>query len=594
MNSIDYCSWENISCKHILKNIFSYLKVPKALKMINSNKKIRTTLEISLYHYQYYYFFILFKLIKVESINDILYSHYLNIVSEDVRYYLALNLIKKSKLFKDEYVYLNIDDKLSKNFIRKIQKKQIKNNYNYILGNIEEKEYNKSTAINYNISISHIFSMDIIDKILFDYNFFENSEYITCKYYFQHIKFLHINIYPGKTYNISLYNNLEYLSITLDLSYKRIIKDNMTIKIIISEKQTKNLKTLKIIESKKANYTINNIFFETENNKDTNLFENLKELHISEELLNKIKFNAMNLQKLNIMYDFRDKTYSIDYLENSFNNLLEQYFCLTNLNISFYYKPYKSYSSNEFIQEISDLFFLTIKNIEKFSLNFWDLCKKTYYSIKNLPNKKFSITGNDIPVDIFQNHFQEIEKIDLTFNGEKKCYLYIEESNSISALKHIRIKNGADDTLYIPIQSFSSLNSLELNIDKILFHKDFPLFSKDSSIQFNNLEYIALEICSNNNNSETIDLIALANNLPNVPNLKVLSIICKYISNTVFPYHREIISKIQSLKKLHTLIIEDNFDEKSKLYDVNKYYSIFPELKNTNIKFCSFSYSLYK
>ena len=419
MNSIDYCSWEYISCKHILKNIFSYLKVPKALKMINTNKKIRTTLEISLYHYQYYYFFILFKLIKVESINDILYSHYLNIVSEDVRYYLALNLIKKSKLFKDEYVYLNIDDKLSKNFIRKIQKKQIKNNYNYIIGNIEEKEYNKSTAINYNISISHIFSMDIIDKILFDYNFFENSEYITCKYYFQHIKFLHINIYPGKTYNISLYNNLEYLSITLDLSYKRIIKDNMTIKIIISEKQTKNLKTLKIIESKKANYTINNIFFETENNKDTNLFENLKELHISEELLNKIKFNAMNLQKLNIMYDFRDKTYSIDYLENSFNNLLEQYFCLTNLNISFYYKPYKSYSSNEFIQEISDLFFLTIKNIEKFSLNFWDLCKKTYYSIKNLPNKKFSITGNDIPVDIFQNHFQEIEKIDLTFNGEK-------------------------------------------------------------------------------------------------------------------------------------------------------------------------------
>ena len=30
------------------------------------------------------------------------------------------------------------------------------------------------------------------------------------------------------------------------------------------------------------------------------------------------------------------------------------------------------------------------------------------------------MTGNDIPVDIFQNHFQEIEKIDLTFNGTKK------------------------------------------------------------------------------------------------------------------------------------------------------------------------------
>ena len=49
----------NISCKYILKKVFSYRKVKRALKILNINKGIQDKLEISLYHYQYYYFFIL-------------------------------------------------------------------------------------------------------------------------------------------------------------------------------------------------------------------------------------------------------------------------------------------------------------------------------------------------------------------------------------------------------------------------------------------------------------------------------------------------------------------------------------------------------
>lgn len=588
---MDYSLWENISSKFILKKNFSYIKVSRALIIIKTNKRIRSNLEISLFHYHYYYCCTLFKTVNIESINDILYSHYLQSFPKDVRYDLALNLIKNRKLFKDEYAYLNIDDKISKDFIQKIKEKQIKNDFNFIIGNIESKKKDESTKIKYKEDILDIISPDIIDKILFDFSFFPEPK--LSKNYQQNIKFLHIDIYPGETYNISFLDNLEYLSITLDLVYKEKNSNKRDIKIIVTEIQIQNIKSLKIIESIKAYYTLNNIIFETENKNDKKYFKNLKELNISEALINKIKFNSKKLQKLNIIYDFRDRVYSIDYLENSFIDLLEQYSSLTCLNISLYYVT--DYGKNdEFFKKIFPLFFIKIQNIENYSFYFWNLHKNNNWKeyieyfkllIKSLPNKKFILKGENMPIDIYQNYFKEIEKIDLyTIYRRKKCYLYIEENNSISSLKKIIINKSIDDTLYLPIKSFSSLNYLELNINDIYFKKEFPLFSKDSSIRFNNLEYISL-------NTEKIDMInALVNNFTNIPNLRFLSIICKHICNTTFPYLPEIISKIVVLKKLHTLIIKDDNSGKHNSYDVNQYYSIFPELKNTNIKFCCISY----
>ena len=580
---MDYCLWESISCKYILKKIFAYLKASNALKIIKKNKKIKSVLEISLFHYQYYYCFILFKSVTIESIDDILYSYYLQIFPENVRYDLALNLIKNRKLFKDEYVYLNIDDKIGKDFVQKIKEKKIINDFNYIIGNIEQKKYDESTKKNYSDNISRIMSMDIIDKILFDFNFFTSPNYS------KNIQHLYINISPGEIYNISLFDNLKYLSIIFDSERIKAIDINKAIKIIITEKQIQNLKILKIIESKKVIYTIKNIIFETENNNDKKFFKNLKELHISKELLNKIKFDSMKLQKLNLIYDFRDEVYSIDFLKDSFNDLLEKYLHLTNLNITFYYPESYDYSINEFIQDIFFIFFDKIQNIENYSLNFWSLYYNDYYgvhreecilSIKNLPNKKIILKGNGIPIDIFQNHFKEIEKIDLSLrNWNGKCNFYFEENSSISSLKKISIRRGTKDTLYLPIKSFSSLNFLDLDIYEIYFFNEFPLFSIDSSIKFNNLEYISL-------NTETIDVItSLINNFSNTPNLRFLSIISNYIYSTTFPYYRDIIHKIVQLKKLHTLIIGDN-GAKPNLWLVSHYYSTFPELKNTNVKFC--------
>ena len=265
---MDYCLLENISCKYILKKIFSYIKVSKALEIIKLNKRIRSNLEISLFHYQYYYFCTLFKSIKVESIDDILHSYYLQSFPLDVRYDLAFNYIKNRKLFKDEYVYLNIEDKIIKDFTEKIKAKQIENNIKYIIGNIEDKQNDKSSKMKYNDAISKIISYDVMDKILFDFSFFTDSK--LSENYRQNIKLLHmdIDIYHGENYNISFLDNLEYLSMTFKLQYRKNIGINKLIKIIATEKQIQNLKTLKIIESIESNYTLNNIIFETENKND--------------------------------------------------------------------------------------------------------------------------------------------------------------------------------------------------------------------------------------------------------------------------------------------------------------------------------------
>ena len=311
----------------------------------------------------------------------------------------------------------------------------------------------------------------------------------------------------------------------------------------------------------------------------------MQELHIKEELINKIKFNSKKIDKLNIIYDFRDRVYSIDYLENSFTDLLEQYSGLTYPNISLYI-IIEDETEDQIIKEISHLFFNIIKNIENYSFNIWDLYKSDYMSycrenlrlsIKNLPNGKIILKGKDIPIEIYKDHFKEIEKIDLYGSGEVGD-LRIEENSSVSSIKKVSINSGI--SLHLPIKSFSSLNFLELNISQNNFYLDFPLFSKNSLIKFNNLEYILLK-------TETIDaIIALTNKFSYIPNLRFLSIFSQYIYNTNYPYQKEIISKLGVLKNIHTLIIDCSEENNNNSCDVSKYYSIFSELKNTSVKFC--------
>ena len=193
---MEYCPWKNISSKYIFKKILSYLKIPKALNIIKINKKIKTNFDVILFHYQYCYFFSLFKTTKIETINDILDSPYLDSFPEDIRYDLILKLIENRKLFKDKYAYINIEDNKSIEFLKKLKEKKINNCFNHIIGTIEQEYFYDRVEPNYNKSIYYIFSSEIIDRILFDFHFFVTyNNNIINKNIFQNIKFLHIYKY---------------------------------------------------------------------------------------------------------------------------------------------------------------------------------------------------------------------------------------------------------------------------------------------------------------------------------------------------------------------------------------------------------------
>ena len=295
---------------------------------------------------------------------------------------------------------------------------------------------------------------------------------------------------------------------------------------------------------------------------------------------------------MNIVYDYRNNAYSIEYLQNSINNILLKYSSLTHLNILFFCIKDAFNFTYEFIPLVIKFLFDSIQNIENFSFKFYFLYQKNIHfdlekikelKIKNIRNKKskFIIKGKNIPFEIFEQYFYDIEEIDLSYTYAKnQSQLFIEENNSISSITKIRINSsGLKDILYIPIKSFSSLKSLQLEIDNIHFTKNFPLFLKDSTINFDNLEYLEIHF------NDKINI--LFENISHIPNLRVLSIINKNICNTVFPYHKEIIPKCMKFNKLHTLIIDES--KNTKLEIINKYYSIYPELKKTKIKFCSLS-----
>ena len=258
---------------------------------------------------------------------------------------------------------------------------------------------------------------------------------------------------------------------------------------------------------------------------------------------------------------------------------------------------------NNFIQEMTGFIFnLNQQKLNNISIEFNDLsfiytdengfthCS-IYFKclIKNILNKKskYIIKGYHIPFYVFSSFLDKIEEINLSGYDDRRweCPLSIEENNLISSLTKIRINVTEDKSLNIPIKSFSSLNILHLEITNIALKKEFPLFSNKSQVQFLNLEHLMIHC-----NQPIYIILNLEENFNNIPNLKYLGIINKNICNTVFPYHKDIINKCcLSLKKLHTLIIYDTKLYNTNLVNANQYYPIYPELKNTNIRFCLFS-----
>jgi hypothetical protein len=362
----------------------------------------------------------------------------------------------------------------------------------------------------------------------------------------------------------------------------------------LSENQFKNIKVLKIYESQRKYDKHKDINFV--NKKESKpKFQNLEELYIKKKFLNKINFEPNKLKRLNLLFDFRDKIYDCDYIENSINDIIENYSSLVDLTIEFFYISNDSMYYKEFYEKIFNYFFDLEHNLENISFKIYflwgNIIPELLVTINN-KNKTAKIMILDINVDIsvLEPLFNNIEEFELLisyskennyYNKNNNIILSIDENNSISEITKLKIKYvGLLNLIYIPIKSISSLNILKLelyNVPKI----NFPLFD-NSSIKFDNLEYLHIDM-------DIFSLETNIENIKNIPNLKYLAIISKKNFQTDYPFKKMIISKCVLLKKLGTLIANDHGLVDSGLFYVNKYYDIYPELKKTNIKFCNLS-----
>ena len=577
--------FEKISSKYIFKNIFSYIKVETSLKLLKTCKNIRKILGITLFHYQYYYFFILFKHVKIETLDDILNSPYIQMFPENTKNELICKLIGKRKLFSNIKI-----NNISLPIIQKLIEKKMNN----CLIEVEQNE----------LYLYETYLRNNIDKILLNI-YFPNNKKIVINKEFQNIKLLNINIQQKNQYiyrtplneneksiiDVTFFNNLEYLSIYTSRIYGEI-------KLILTQNQYKNIKTLKFnfyppkIDYK-LQYFFNNfksIKFEADINESQEykiFFENLRELHINEALLNRIYFKAESLEKLSLFFYNKDEEYII-----AINRIINNYPSVTFLNIYLNYtQDFDDNKIYQIIQESLNYLFNSIQTIENVSFYYYD--EKKELKIESIPNKhlNYTIKSKNMPFEIFEpylNKISEIDEIDLFMNNYKKRpLLNIEENCSKSPITKIIRINYRGDNLYISLKSFNTLNAFQLlgNFSSI----NFPLFHKNSLIKFHKLEYLHLEL---EELSRFVEFDNLIENFGNIPNLRFLLIINDNICNSNFPYIKIIISKCCILKKLHILIIKPregeyfNLSNWNKLDRVEQKYSTYPELKNTNIKYC--------
>ena len=563
---MEKCLFEQISSKYIRRTIISYLTMRKVLKLFKYSKKHRKLFGITESNYQYYNIFRILKNNKIETINDIIYSPYIQFLPKNSQYEMISNLVLKTGHFINKPIILNIKDILIEFLIKEKNSNKFlinvnsnffekKNNINDVI--IQEKNNDGDTKYFTELNIIK----NNIDIILFNLRFNKiiNGKIIKSEI-LQNVKYLNINfINDYEDYNriidISYFKYLEYLS----------IEEIKNIKIVFSKDQYKNIKILKIYSN-----------LEIEENK----FENLTELHTISNNLLQLNFNCLNLTKLYLKYNKYDKI-NVELIQ-SFKNL-------TYLNIVF-----EEYYNEELL--IIQKFLYLVPNLKYFRINFYQFYLGNILDIKY----KFEIYFNQklefeiydyckkkhFPFDtLIQLYLYNIEEINL-INSQSEIILSIKENYKCNINK-VRIIGGNKEFLVIPIKSYQSLSVLELRINDIIFKEQFPLFTKNSKVQFSKLEYLDLR-------TNTITIIEeLLENFCNIPNIQFLCI----INQNIGYYKKRIISECTLLKKLHTLIIgkpsDIHLDSKittlNMLDNNHEYYNIYPGLKKTTINYCYFS-----
>ena len=511
---------------------------------------------------------------KIEGLNIYEFSLDINILSP------LFNILVKEDFFQNMFnIVINmkesrINNKIIENYRRLSKKKMNILSFKFIYGKESVKNYN---IIQNNIqNFKNIFSNnDKIKKVgLSFYNVYNHDDYF---------------------YNNILLDNMENNLISLKIEKLGYEQSKDLTYLLNKITKFKTLTYLEICDyicqyDRLYKSELVQIF---NDNKIKSCFSKLKVLKL--KLLNKYrldinldsssKLKLFNLEKLSIKteYDFLDEI--IDF---------EQ---LTNL------KYYKGSEKNFYL--------LKSKSLEKVKIvDGKDLQKtlKILSNIQSLEEFKFKYMINLIKYDYeFIKKNENVKKIKLELISDYECILYdfqnkfpnlnnfsifikFYNANNSGGLKFIEnakckvnkvnIEMWRNNNLELYINSYKTLESLKLCVDKNVIIKDIPLFSNNCNVIFESLYSLDLSF-QNEKRDDSEDLNNLYKNIDKIPNLKEFKITTSFTQGNQF--YKKFIEKILNLKLIKKINIKKNNNECNENLSRELLNKIFPNINLNRI-----------
>ena len=473
-----------------------------------------------------------------------------------------------------------------------IDLKENKNNNKII------KNYGKLSKKKLNIlSVKFIFGKESVKN----YNIIQNN--------IQNFKNIFSNNDKIKKFGLSFYNvyNLDYF-------YKNILLDNMENNLIylkiekLGYEEFKDLTYLlnKITKFKTLTYLeICNYIFKYSRIEKNDLVQLCNDINIKScfSKLKALKLKLQNKYSLDIYLDapsklklFNLEKLSIESEYDFFDEIID-FEQLTNLKYykgsekKFYLLKSKSLEKVKII-DVKDWqntlkILSNIQSLEEFKIKYMkSLIKCDYELIKKNENvKKIKlelISDNECILYDFQNKFPNLNNFSIFIK-----FYYVNNSGGLKIIENpkckvnkINIEIWRNNNLELYINSYKTLKSFKLCVDKNVIIKDIPLFSNNCNVIFESLYSLNL-FFQNEKRDDSEDLNNLYNNIDKIPNLKEFNITTSFTQGNQF--YKKFIEKILNLKLIRKINIKRNINKCNENLSRELLNKIFPNINLNRI-----------
>ena len=547
---------QKIKSHYILRSITEHITKQLKLKIFKYSKLLQTKLNINLVNYVSEYIKImdirfpsLLKGFRIFAKNSEEYkteitgmlNYYIkkynidkNIFNEYALYFFNteknnyildiyspfFNIFLNAETSNNFSIILPIDDikkyKLEEDYIKAFNQINLKNNYPSILF-----ECNKKWHIHYlkrfNIDFNRLKSL-ILRSTQYEYRL---TNIIGYDYFLKNL--------------ISFGNIINTLS-SLDIDIREL---DITMTDFEYINELKALKELKL-----TNHQFNDIFILKLNNLEKLHLFYCKNILLSQESCNKLKFFCLENTELVQPKDLL----KLSFIENccypnaesifdfkSFNKIKylkckNEFFCELNDDSLIEEIDLPDYGRNIEIKTFQKIFCL--KALKKVSITLNDLNIKDILEIKGENNSVNSLNINSKNSKIILNDlykkFTNLFELNISYNqcGNEGFNLILNQ-NQNSKLKKFRVGISIYSFVQFDIYSFENLESIAICINAYFKNiKDMPFFKDNCDIIFKSLKYFSYSEGIRENLNKNL-LINLYNNLNKMPNLKKFKLFCE-------------------------------------------------------------------